>query len=544
MTEAATGPPERGAPDPRAAAAPPEPAAPDPRAAPAPPEPLPAGLPLTLDRSVRSYGDGLVLVGGEPMRALRLTPGGRDAVAALLDGTARSEAALRLGRRLVDGGLAHPRPAPVASAGAAGITVVVPVRDRPAALNRCLAALGDAAPVIVVDDGSRDATAIAACCRAHGAALFRRERPGGPGAARNAALPAVATPLVAFVDSDCEPDAGWLDALAGHFADPLVAAVAPRVRPAAPHAGAPHASAPHASAPRAAPRSAARRSAAPRSGAPRGAAQRAASPRAAAGTCARFAAARSPLDMGPRPARVVPGGRVAYVPAAALVVRRAALGAGFDESLRHGEDVDLVWRLHDQGGRVRYEPTASVRHAEPERWRAWLERRFRYGTSAAPLHRRHPGRVTPAVLRPWPTAAATLALASRPAAALGIVAVNGTVLARRVRGAGVPAPRALAWSAKAGVQTVAGAGRAATALGVPALLAVAVAGRGRARGAAVALLAAPPLLDWTRRRPALDPLRWTLACIADDAAYGAGVWHGCLRERTAGPLRPARRAPR
>jgi mycofactocin glycosyltransferase len=459
--------------------------------------PLPAGLPLVLDRSVRSHAGGLVLAGGEPMRALRLTPDGRAAVAALVDGTATADAALRLGRRLVDGGLAHPRPV-VAESGA--VTVVVPVRDRADALRRCLAALGRDALVLVVDDGSRDPAAIAAACREHGVAVLRRERAGGPGAARNAALARVTTDLVAFVDSDCEPDPGWLAALAGHFADPLVGAVAPRVRPAAPRAG--------------------------------------------AGACARFAAARSPLDMGPCPASVAPGGRVAYVPAAALVVRRDALGRGFDAGLRHGEDVDLVWRLHDAGWRVRYDPSAVVRHAEPERWPAWLGRRLRYGTAAAPLHRRHPGRLTPAVLRPWPAGAAALALAGRPGAASILVAANGALLARRVRGAGVPAPCALAWSAHAALRTAEGAGRAATALALPALVAAAASGRSRrARTAALALLAGPPLLDWARRRPALDPLRWTLACIADDAAYGAGVWRGCLREQTAGPLCPARRAP-
>ena len=57
--------------------------------------------------------------------------------------------------------------------------------------------------------------------------------------------------------------------------------------------------------------------------------------------------------------------RVAYVPTAALLVRRAALGDGFDESLRNGEDVDLVWRLIEAGWRVRYEPAVQVGTASP-----------------------------------------------------------------------------------------------------------------------------------------------------------------------------------
>ncbi len=53
----------------------------------------------------------------------------------------------------------------------------------------------------------------------------------GPAAARNAGLGQVTTPLVAFVDSDCVPDPHWLEPLLGHFDDPMVAAVAPRIVP-------------------------------------------------------------------------------------------------------------------------------------------------------------------------------------------------------------------------------------------------------------------------------------------------------------------------
>jgi hypothetical protein len=63
--------------------------------------------------------------------------------------------------------------------------------------------------------------------------------------------------------------------------------------------------------------------------------------------------------------------------------------------------------------------------------------------------------------------------------------------------------------------------------------------RGRWRTTATLLVLAPPAVEWWRRRPALDPVRWSLASIADDIAYGAGVWTGCLRSGTFGPLTPA-----
>src|SRR6185436_8617014 len=250
-------------------------------------------------------------------------------------------------------------------------------------------------------DGSADPARVRAVGLRHGATVLRREAGGGPAVARNAALAAVTTELVAFLDSDCAPEPGWLATTAAHFDDPLVGAVAPRVRPEA-----------------------ARRRAPARE---------------------RYAAARSPLDMGGRESAVVPGGRVPYVPTAALVVRRRALGEGFDPRLRHGEDVDLVWRLHDAGWRVRLEPRATVRHAEPDTWRALLARRHRYGTSAAPLSRRHPGRLAP--------------LARRPRSAAALAAVQGAVAARRVRRTGVPAVAALPRPARAGADTLVGVGR-------------------------------------------------------------------------------------
>lgn len=468
-------------------------------------QPLPAGLRLALDPSVRRYRDGHVLVGGQPLRAMRLSPAGREALEAQQrPADDASPAARQLARRLTDAGLAHPRPrtgsehrlrhrganVPI---GQLQVTVVIPVRDRPCELDRCLAALEPGLSVIVVDDGSSDSDTVEAICQRHDARLIRRPRPGGPAAARNAALPHATTDLVAFLDSDCVPRPGWLERLAAHFADPLVGAVAPRVRALTGDRD---------------------------------------------GLRGRFLAARSPLDMGPREALVAPGARLAYVPSAALVVRRGALGAGFDPGLRHGEDVDLVWRLHEDGWRVRYDPTARVDHDEPATWGATLARRRGYGRAAAPLAARHPGHLTHLVLSPWPAAAAVALLAGRRGVATAITAAQAALLARRLRALGVPVHRCVRISAAGVGETLAGAGRAATALAAPALPVAAVTRRGRV--AALALVLAGPLEEWTSRRPRLDPVRWTVACVIDDVAYGAGVWEGCLAVRTLAPLRPRR----
>ena len=408
-----------------------------------------------------------------------------------------------LARTLVDGGLAHPRPG---AAQVGDVTVVVPVRDRTVELARCLRGLGRGVPVLVVDDGSRDPQAVARVAADHGARVVHQPRNTGPAGARNTGVAATTTALLAFLDSDCVVPEDWLARLVGHFDDPSVAAVAPRVR-------------------------------------------------ARAGTgslLSRYAAARGPLDLGPHEARVRPGGRVPYVPTAALVVRREALlatsttGEAFDVALRFGEDVDLVWRLHDAGWTVRYDPRSAVGHAEPDRWWSWLRRRHHYGTSAAPLAERHPGRLTPLVLPPWPTLALLLLAAGRPLPALVSAAVPVVRVHRVLRRTGLPTGPCALTAARLGLTavtaTLGGLGGAGTVTTAP-LLVAALAGR-RTRRAALVALVAPPLLEHLVRRPALDPLRWTGVRLVDDLAYASGVWRGCWTARTLAPLRPSRSRPR
>jgi hypothetical protein len=236
--------------------------------------------------------------------------------------------------------------------------------------------------------------------------------------------------------------------------------------------------------------------------------------------------------------------RVSYVPTAALVARRAALGEGFDEALRFGEDVDLVWRLIEAGWRVRYEPAVRVGHAEPTARAELLARRFAYGTSAAPLARRHPGSLAPLVLQPWPAITVTALLARRPVAAGAAFGVSTALLARRLGANGLPA-RGLARPMAGGVwQTFLGTGRWCGQFAGPVVLAVAAAPGGRTartrwgrRVAVGALLAGPPLADWARCRDG-SPWGFTARALADQAAYGAGVYVGCARERLLAPVLP------
>jgi mycofactocin glycosyltransferase len=385
------------------------------------------------------------------------------------------------------------------------VTVVIPVRDRHAELGRCLGGLheaavtlGDGAPsVIVVDDCSADAGAIGAIAAGGGARVIRRPVNGGPGAARNTGLAAATTELVAFLDSDCVPRAGWLEPLLAHFADPAIGAVAPRI---VPH-------------------------------------------EEGTGWLARYEGASSTLDMGERPSIVRPGARVSYVPGAALVVRRSAAGDGFTEGMYVGEDVDFVWRMAAAGWRVRYEPAALMGHDHRVRLRAWFSRRADYGTSAAALEQLHPGAVRPLRVSWWTAGAWAAALSRRPLAAAALTGTATALLARRLAPiTGERGPGA-AWSLAArlaGGGTLAAArplGSALSRTWWPLALPVAIAVP-KLRVPVAALILAPPLLDWADRRPPLDPARYAAARLLDDAAYSVGVWHGCLRRRTIAPLLP------
>jgi mycofactocin system glycosyltransferase len=466
----------------------------------------PVGLRLRPDPGTRLLAGGTVLAGGSPVRVLRLTPAGARHVSGWLAGTPVPDnpRARALARRLLDTGIAHPVPdqaAPGHRWGPADVTVVIPVRDRQAELARCLAGLAGMPRVIVVDDGSADPAAIARTAAAAQARVVHRAVNGGPGAARNTGLAAADTPLVAFLDSDCVPRPGWLDALLPHFGDPAVGAVAPRIVPGQPGQT----------------------------------------------WLARYEGASSTLDMGARPSIVRPGARVPYVPGAALIVRREAAGPGFAESMQVGEDVDFVWRLAAVGWRVRYEPAATMGHQHRVRLRQWFARRKDYGTSAAGLELRHPGTVRPLQVSAWTALAWLAATAGRPVTGAAVTGAGVALLARRlarVTGEVWPWPQArTAWGLAgrlAGGGTLAAGrplGSAISRTWWPAALPAAIAVR-RARYPLAALVLAPPLLDWLDRRPPLDPARYVAARLLDDVAYSLGVWQGCAQQRTIWPLLP------
>lgn len=456
----------------------------------------PEGARIALDRGTALWSGGGAATGGAPWKVLRLGQAAKPHILALRTAgerglEPRSAIERALARQLLDHGLAHP--VPRSRPGPHEVTLVVPAYGRADDLERTLAAV-KGLPVIVVDDASPDPGPVGRTAAAYGARLVRHEANRGPAAARNTGLRAAGTPFVAFVDSDCRPEEGWLDALMPYFDDPKVAAVAPRVVP----------------------ESADRR------------------------LLTRYEAVRSSLDMGTRAALVRPGAKVGFVPTATLVVRKEAVGdPAFDEELRLGEDVDFVWRLADLGWHVRYQPEVRVAHTPRPDLPSWARRLHEYGTSAADLSERHPGRLTPARPSAWNLATLAFLAFGRPLPAAACAATSAALLHRALAGtSGNPALSATI-VAKGTAADAAALGHALRREWWPlGLLCLATAPFSRVSRATALAMLAPIALEWITGRPAVDPLRYTALRLLEDLAYGSGVTSAAHGSRTLAPLLP------
>ncbi|GAB3005534.1 mycofactocin biosynthesis glycosyltransferase MftF [Mycobacterium bourgelatii] len=461
---------------------------------------LPDGFAVQVDRRVRVLGDGAALLGGSPMRLLRLAPAAQD----MLSGgrlKVCDERSAQLARALLDATVAHPRPAGGPSY--RDVTVVIPVRDNVSGLRRLVSSLRGLR-VIIVDDGSARPVELEDFDGAHcDLEILHHPRSRGPAAARNTGLAACTTDFVAFLDSDVAPRRGWLEVLLGHFCDPTVALVAPRIV---------------------------------------GLDQ-------SENVVARYEAVHSSLDLGRREAPVLPHSPVSYVPSAAIVCRCSAIRGigGFDETLQSGEDVDLCWRLIEAGARLRYEPIALVAHDHRTQLRDWLARKAFYGGSAAPLSARHPDKTAPVVISGWALIAWILMSFGSGLAQLAsllIAVLTGRRIAKTIN-----SPHTSLWD----VVIIATRGLWSAALQLasaicrhywPVALVAALLSRHCRRVFLIAAIV-DGVADWLRRRNTGDDdaepiglLTFLVLKRVDDLAYGIGLWYGVLRERNVGPLKP------
>ena len=223
------------------------------------------------------------------------------------------------------------------------VSVVVCSYNGARTINDCLEGLARLDypnyEVIVVDDGSRDATATIA--RQYDCRLIRTPN-RGLAHARNAGLGAATGEIVAYIDDDAYPDPHWLRYLAATFMS-------------TPHAGV--------GGPNIAP---------PGDG--------------PIAECV----AQSPGG----PMHVLLSDREAeHIPGCNMAFRRDRLEAigGFDPQFRAaGDDVDVCWQLQERGWTLGFHPAALVWHHRRNSVRTYWKQQIGYGRAEAMLERKWP----------------------------------------------------------------------------------------------------------------------------------------------------------
>ncbi len=228
-------------------------------------------------------------------------------------------------------------------------SIIVPAYNADDVIGKCVAALmaqsvaRERYEIVVVDDGSSDATGAAA--RAAGADRVLRIQHGGPSAARNAGIEAAQGEIVLFTDADCEPAPTWLERMTAPFDDPEVMGAKGTYRTRQ------------------------------------------------TSSIARLVQ----LEFDIRYERMAALPRIDFIDTYAAAYRRSLLveHGGFDTAfpIPSAEDIDLSFRLARQGHRFVFAPDAWVWHRHPATLRAYLARKARFGYWRSLLYLRFPDKI-------------------------------------------------------------------------------------------------------------------------------------------------------
>ena len=437
----------------------------------------------------RANTDGDTVVAGSPLKIFRFSSAARSVLEAIEKRDEISVAATNTLHRLIDAGAIHPILESIkTSQQPSDVTVVIPVHNEDVLrLNALISKLSAAHEVLLIDDGSTIPLA-----DINGARVIRREVAGGPAAARNTAIDFVTSSITFFLDADTSlADDSWTKLLA-HFEDSSVGVVAPRI------ASEPGTTLLH-----------------------------------------RYEASESPLDLGSEPARIRKNSRVSYVPTAALMIRTDLLREhrGFDESLRYGEDVDLVWRLLEADVVCRYEPAVTVHHSPRASLLDAWKQRVSYGSAAAPLDQRHRGAATPLRINRWSAGAWGTLASGYPLIGLIIGAASTVALERKISSQPDSRQLALRLAGRGNIHAGRMIAQAMTRTWWPIALLLSLCSR-RARRVTCAAIVLPSLMSWFTKKPKVDPVSYCALKLADDVAYGTGVWKGVIATRDLGALTP------
>jgi GT2 family glycosyltransferase len=193
--------------------------------------------------------------------------------------------------------------------------------------------------VIVVNDGSKDRTA--AITHEYGFRLINTEN-RGLSSARNTGAQAATGEIVAYIDDDAYPDPHWLTYLASTFMTTSYAAVGgPNIAP-------------------------------PGDG-------------AIAECVAHAPGGPVHVLLNDRDAEHIPGCNMAFRKSALMEI------GGFDPRFRTaGDDVDVCWRIQDQGWKIGFNPAAMVWHHRRNSLRAYWKQQKGYGKAEALLEAKWP----------------------------------------------------------------------------------------------------------------------------------------------------------
>lgn len=224
------------------------------------------------------------------------------------------------------------------------VSVVVASYNGDRTLEACLKSLQHlnypSYEVILVDDGSTDRTH--EICKRFPIHYIRHDRNQGLSAARNSGIAAATGEIVAFTDSDCRADVDWLYYLVGDLLNSEFAGI-----------GGHNLLPPEDS----------------------------------------WIAAAVMVSPG-GPAHVMLTDRIAeHIPGCNMAFYKWALEdiGGFDAIfLKAGDDVDVCWRLQQQGYRLGFSPGGFVWHYRRATVRDYLKQQHGYGEAEALLGRRHP----------------------------------------------------------------------------------------------------------------------------------------------------------
>jgi lipopolysaccharide/colanic/teichoic acid biosynthesis glycosyltransferase len=240
------------------------------------------------------------------------------------------------------------------------VSVIVPAFNAATTLGQCLTALlNQTVPrsryeIIVVDDGSLDATAdVATRYGSEGVQLVRQHNQGAAGA-RNTGVAHAEGDLLLFTDSDCVPQPDWIERMLAAFDDPDTVG--------------------------------------------------------AKGTYLtrqrRLVARFVQIEYEDRYDRMRDQERIDFIDTYSAGYRRDVFqkNGGFDISVRFVEDQEFSFRLAEKGYKLVFVPEARVSHLHDQDVIEYIERKFNIGVWKARVIQRHPDRLandthTPPVLK-------------------------------------------------------------------------------------------------------------------------------------------------